>query len=176
MPAKKAPDRKNKPTPKARTAAPSQFDSLRKTVKELRARLEKEVKARKIEARVVAEAKKAREQLNNQVKALRDQGAKLASELRSALGDSKQYEKARKEAHKKIDQLRNELSQKTAELRRKTDELRKLAEESAHRAAEIIRSDAPTASEPVAEVPTPGMPSEGTVAHDADSGDKEPSA
>lgn len=143
MPAKKAkaaPAKKSKP--KARKAAPaSQFDTLRKTVKDLSTRLEKELKARKIEARILSEAKKAREQLSSQVSALRKQGGQLAGELKKALSDTKSYEKAKADAQKKIDQLKNDLSARTSELRRKSEELRKLAEASAHRAIEIIRSE-----------------------------------
>jgi chromosome segregation ATPase len=174
MPAKKASAKKSKP--KARQAAPSQFDSLRKTIGDLKTRLEKELKARKIEARVLSEAKKAREQLNTQVKALRQQGAKLATDLKSALGDSKRYEKARAEAEKKIDQLKNDLSERTSELRRKSEELKKLAEESVHRAAEIIRGDGHEAVQ-AAPVVEPAQASEASSTPPTESGgsDKEPS-
>jgi chromosome segregation ATPase len=176
MPSKKAPARKSKPAaPKARKAATGQFDSLRKTVTDLRTRLEKELKARKIEARILAEARKAREQLNSQVKVLRQQGSKLAGDLKSALSDSKQYEKARAQAHKKIDQLKSELSAKTGELMRKSEELKKLAEESAHRAAEIIRREEQTQAEPVSEAAAPEAP-EPALAETEDPENKNPFA
>ncbi|HUA35918.1 MAG TPA: hypothetical protein VMA09_20070 [Candidatus Binataceae bacterium] len=180
MPAKKAkaaPARKSKP--KARKAAPaSQFDTLRKTVKDLSTRLEKELKARKIEARILSEAKKAREQLSAQVSALRKQGSQLAGELKKALGDSRSYEKAKADAQKKIDQLKKDLSARTSELRRKSEELKKLAEESAHRAAQIIRGEEHPAQEPE---PVPegahmqATPVEPQPAESPASGDKEPS-
>jgi hypothetical protein len=46
-------------------------------VKDLTVRLEREAKARKLDVRLAAEAKKAREQLTRQVKALREQGAEI---------------------------------------------------------------------------------------------------
>ncbi len=72
--------------------------------------------------------------------------------MKSALSDTKKREAARKEALAKIAELKAqysktstglkaELAQKTAELRRKSEELMKLAGQSAHRAAEIIRSE-----------------------------------
>ena len=118
--------------------------------KALKVKLERENKARKIESRIKTEAEKARAQLAVQLKALRDQGRKLASELKSALNNSSKREAARKEAMAKIAdlkaqyakasaELRTELSQKTADLRHKSEELMKLAGQSAHRAVEIIR-------------------------------------
>lgn len=142
MPAKKKTARKSKPRKKVK-AAPSQVDSLRKTITDLRKRLEKELKARKIDTRLMSEGKKAREQLGKQIQALRVQGTKISAQLKSALGDSKQREKARQDALKKIDQLRKELGTKTSELMRKSEQLRDLAAQSASRAVEIIRSDAP---------------------------------
>ena len=72
--------------------------------------------------------------------------------MKSALSDASKREAARKEALAKIAELKAqyaktstglkaELAQKTAELRRKSEELMKLAGQSAHRAAEIIRSE-----------------------------------
>jgi chromosome segregation ATPase len=155
---------------KRRTAAkrPSgQLEQLRKTIKGLRSQLEREIKARKVEARVKSEAQKARAQLASQIAALREQGRKLASELKSAVGDAGKREAARKQAldkiaqlkqdsSTKVAQLRSELSQKTAELSRKSEELKKLAGETAHRAVGIIRGDAPQASP---EPPPESMPS-----------------
>jgi len=135
--------------PKARKTAPaSQFDSLRKTVSDLRTRLEKELKARKIETKILTEAKKAREQLTSQVSALRQQGAKLASELKKALSDSKSYEKAKAEAQKTIERLKKDLTVRSAELRHKSEELKNLAEESAHRVVDIIRGEGQPTQEP----------------------------
>jgi chromosome segregation ATPase len=153
MPTKKKPAKRRK----AAKPASGQLEQLRKTVKALRVKLERETKARKIEARVKSEAQKARAQLASQIAALREQGRKLASELKSALGDASKRDSARRQAlatieelkqgyAKKSAELRSELSRTTAELARKSEELKKLAGEAAHRAVEIIRSEAPQAA------------------------------
>jgi DNA repair exonuclease SbcCD ATPase subunit len=126
-----------------------ELDQLRKKVKELTLKLEREVKARKLDARLAAETKKAREQMTREIKTLREQARKLTSQLKSTLGDAIKRDQALKEARAKVVELKLELGRKTAELRRKSGELRKLAEESAHRAAAIIRADAQHATEPV---------------------------
>jgi hypothetical protein len=149
MPVKKKSQKKAK---RGANPALRQVEQLRKSVKILKLKLEREMKARKLEERVKSEAKAAGAKLTTQLKSLRDQGKKLATELKSALSDTKKREAARKEALAKIAELkaqysktstglRAELSQKTAELRRKSEELMKLAGQSAHRAAEIIRSE-----------------------------------
>jgi chromosome segregation ATPase len=149
MPVKKKSQRKPK---RAVNPALRQVEQLRKSVKVLKLKLDREVKARKLEARIKSEAKAAGAKLSTQLKSLRDQGKKLASELKSALSDTKKRDAARKEALAKIAELKAqysktstglkaELAQKTAELRRKSEELMKLAGQSAHRAAEIIRSE-----------------------------------
>jgi chromosome segregation ATPase len=142
---------------KAVNPALRQLEQWRKTAKMLRTKLERETKARKIEARIKSEAQKARQQLASQMAALRDQGRKLAADLRSALGDASKRDAARKQAVAKIAELRaeytkksaelkSELSRTTAELARKSEELKKLAGETAHRAAEIMRSREPQAA------------------------------
>ena len=149
MPVKKKSQKKTK---RGANPALRQVEQLRKSVKILKLKLEREVKARKLEQRVKGEAKAAGAKLSTQLKSLRDQGKKLANDLKSALSDASKREAARKEALAKIAELkaqysktstglRAELSQKTAELRRKSEELMKLAGQSAHRAAEIIRSE-----------------------------------
>ena len=149
MPVKKKSQKKTK---RGANPALRQVEQLRKSVKILKLKLEREVKARKLEQRVKSEAKAAGAKLTTQLKSLRDQGKKLATDLKSALSDASKREAARKEALAKIAELkaqyaktstglRAELSQKTAELRRKSEELMKLAGQSAHRAAEIIRSE-----------------------------------
>ena len=137
-----------------------QLEQLRKTAKVLRVKLERETRARKIEARIKSEAQKARAVLASQIAALRDQGRKLATGLKSALGDASKRDAARQQAIAKISELRSELSRTTAELARKSEELRKLAGESAHRAVEIIRGqehhaapEAGASSEPHKEAP-----------------------
>jgi chromosome segregation ATPase len=73
-------------------AVARELDQLKKKVKELALRLEHEAKARELAARLAEEAKKAREQLTREIKALREQGRKMASELKSAITDAKQTE------------------------------------------------------------------------------------
>ncbi len=137
---------------KAVNPALKQLDQLRKTAKMLRVKLERETRARKIEARIKSEAQKARAMLASQIASLRDQGRKLGQNLKSALGDASKHDSARQQAIAKISELRaqytkksaelrSELSRTTAELARKSEELRKLAGESAHRAVERIRGE-----------------------------------
>jgi chromosome segregation ATPase len=178
------PTKKNPATPKKtskKDPALRQLAQLRKTVKELRAKLERETRARQIETRVKTEAQKARAQLTSQISALRDQGRKLATNLKSALGDASKRDAARKQALAKITDLkaeyskktaglRSELSRATAELGRKSEELKKLAGEAAHRAVEIIRSDESTAA------PEPPMGGSSELAKDVSPQEIEDSA
>src|SRR6266853_1769610 len=107
----------------AGSAVARELDKLRNKVKELTLRLEREAKARKLDVRLAAEAKKARAQLTKEISALREQGRKLASRLRSTLGDADKREQALKEARTKVAELKEELGRKTADLRRKSEEL-----------------------------------------------------
>jgi len=120
--------------------ASAQLKQLRKTVDQLRARLEKETNARAAASTVIAEAKKARATLTAQMESLRKEGARLAKELAHALGDSDKREAARRQAVEKMGELRAELAHRTEELRRKSEELAKLAVDSAGRARDIIMS------------------------------------
>jgi chromosome segregation ATPase len=86
--------------------------------------LEREVTAHKLEARLAAETKKAREQLSKEIKTLRDQGRKLGSQLKSTLGDANKRERALKQARAKVAELKLELGRKTVDLRRKSGELK----------------------------------------------------
>jgi chromosome segregation ATPase len=155
MPTRKKPLKRKKAATK--NPALKQLEGLRKTVKQLRVKLERETRARRIEARVKSEAQKARAQLASQIAALRDQGRKLASDLKSALGDSRKRDAARQQAVAKIAELKAEYSKKSSELRsellrttsklaRKSEELRKLAGETAQRAVGIIRGEEPQAA------------------------------
>ncbi|MGO9606146.1 MAG: hypothetical protein ACLQAT_22600 [Candidatus Binataceae bacterium] len=161
MPAKKKTAPKKKPAPKktaakkrsSPSAGSSQLTQLRGMVSQLRKRIEQETKARKLDSRLVTEAKKARDQVTKQVTALRDQGKKLASQLASTLTDAKKREQARQEALAVVAELRAELERRTDELKRKTLELRDLAAESAQKARDIIQSEAP---EPAPAEPKPG--------------------
>ena len=152
------------------SAVARELDQLRNKVKELTLRLEHEAKARKLDARLAAEAKKAREQLTREIKALREQGRKLASQLKSKLGDASKREQLLKEARAKVADLKVEVGRKTADLRRKSGELKKLAEESAHRAAAIIRGEARHVAEPVQAEPAapPAPPELGTESPSSD--------
>jgi len=145
----------------AASAVARELDQLTKKVKELTLRLEREVKSRKLDARLAVEAKKVREQLTKEASILREQGRKLASQLKSTLGDASKRDQALKEARAKVAELKDELGRKTADLRRKSGELKKLAEESAHRAATIIRGKPKPAARSVgAEPGAPAAPSE----------------
>lgn len=123
-------------------AEASQIKQLRATVRELRTRLEHETQKRRLDLRLVAEAKKARAQVTRQVNALRTSGRKLATQLERALSDSKSRERARADAIAKVAELRSELRRKTDDLRRKSTELSRLARESAGRARAILTEGA----------------------------------
>ena len=159
---------KKKTTKRKKAVSPAfrQLEQLRKAAKALRVKLERETRARKIEARVKSEAQKARARLASQIAALRDQGRKLASDLKSALTDASKRDAARQQAlakiaelkaqyAKKSAELRSELSRTTGELARKSEELRKLAGETAHRAAGIIRSEELHAAPQPGAIPEP---------------------
>jgi chromosome segregation ATPase len=107
--------------------------------------------------------------MTREIKALREQGRNLGSQLKSRLGDASKWEQALQEARAKLAELKVELGRKTADLRRRSGELKQLAGESAHRAAAIIR-DAEHATEPVgAEPAAPPAPSElGSEGHPSD--------
>ena len=125
-----------------------ELDQLKKKVKELALKLEREAKARELAARLAVVAKKAREQLTREIKALREQGRKMASELKSAITDANKRKQTVEEARGKIAELRAELARRTADLKHKSEELKKLARESAHRAAVIIGGASQSAAEP----------------------------
>ena len=134
--------------------ASAQFKQLRKTVEQLERRLEKETRARTAASTVIAEAKKVREALMGQMKTLREEGSRLAKELKRAFGDSDKREAARRQAVEKIAELRAELAHRTEELKRKSEELAKLAIDSAGRAKDIIMSEGSSAVAPAAETQT----------------------
>jgi chromosome segregation ATPase len=150
MPTKKKPAKvARKPTPAKKTPAKggvsamasAQLKQLQKTVIMLKSRLEKEAKANATASKVVAEAKKARDALMGQLKALRDEGSYLTKELKRALGDADKREAARRQAVEKLAELRAELARRTEELKRKSEELAKLARDSAERAKDIVLSE-----------------------------------
>lgn len=150
---KTAPKRKTarKRSPKA-AAQPSQLSQLRSMVSELRKRIEQEARARKIDSRLIAEAKRARDEVMRHVGTLQNQGKQLAEQLRGALVDvAKKREKATQDAITMVAELREELSRKTEELRQKTMELKDLAQESALRARDIIQRETSEAAQPSSE-------------------------
>jgi chromosome segregation ATPase len=140
--------------PGAMSVVARELDQLRKKTKELTLRLEREAKARKLDARLAAEAKKAREQLTRQVTALRQEGQKLATGLKSALGNADKRQQALTEARDKIAELRAELVRKTGDLKRKSAELKKLVKESTHRAAAIMHDEGEYAAKPAQAEPS----------------------
>ena len=149
MPKKRKTGSKRKPARKSAkpaAASGSQLAQLREMVSQLRARIEKEAHARKLDSRLISEAKRARDEIVRQVTSLRDQGKKLAEQLQSTLTDAKKREKARQDALAIVSELREELARKTEDLRLKTVELRNLAQESAQRAREIIQGAPPAGS------------------------------
>jgi uncharacterized coiled-coil DUF342 family protein len=68
-----------------RAAVSKQLSQLRNKVDELRARLDAEIKRRKIDGNLLQEAKKARDQVAGELRVLRQQAAKGATELKKAL-------------------------------------------------------------------------------------------
>jgi len=135
-----------------------ELDQLRKKVKELALKLEREAKSRKIGERLAMEAKKGKEQLTKQLKTVRERERRLAAELKSTLGDAGKREQALKEARAKVAELRAGLALKTADLKRRSLELKKLAAASGHRAVEIMRGRSEPGAPPVQTEPSPVPP------------------
>jgi hypothetical protein len=131
-------------------AVSKQLSQLRKKVDELRARLDAEMKRRKIDGNLLQEAKKVRDRLAAESRLLRDQAAKGATELKKALTDAQRREQARQAAAAKVVQLKAELAKKTAELKQKSIELARLAKESLTK-AKAIPKEAPPAPAPKTE-------------------------
>jgi uncharacterized protein (DUF885 family) len=131
----------NKSTGKrgATNAVTRELERLRRRVKEVTLRLEREANARKLEAHLTAAAKKARTQLTAQVKTLAAQGRRLASELKSAVTESTKRQQLHQKALATIAGLKAELARKTTKSKRKSQELGNLAKESVQRAATIVR-------------------------------------
>jgi chromosome segregation ATPase len=143
MAAKKA-ARPSRARPRGAASAPAgQLTQLRATLQELRAKLAQATHKRRLDVRMLNEAKRAREQVSRQMNALREQGRKLAGELRKALTESDRRHQAREQALAKIAELKAELIRKTEALKRKSHELGQLARESAHRARTILQGEQP---------------------------------
>ena len=124
----------------ARTAPAGRVARLEAMVGKLRADLTAEIKRRKLDQRVAAEAKRARDAVAKQMTALRAHGATLAGHIKRAAKENQTLEQARKAALAKVEELRAELRDKSEEVRRASAELTKLARESATRAREIVHS------------------------------------
>ncbi len=144
--------------PRGAASAPaSQLKQLRATVQELRAKLVQAAEKRRLDSRLLNEAKRARDEVSRQVKALREQGRKLAGELRKALTESDRRRKAREQALAKVAGLKAELARKTEVLKHKSHELGQFARESAQRARAIVRAEqaetVPEQATPAAETP-----------------------
>jgi len=122
-------------------------------VRELRAKLAKEAKKNRLDLRLLNEAKRARDQISRQVAALREQGRKLAGQLKKTLTEGDRRKKARDQALAKIAELKAELMRKTEDLKRKSLELEQLARESAERAHTIWQSEPKEAVQPQAAPP-----------------------
>jgi predicted nuclease with TOPRIM domain len=129
-----------KPAKSAKSGSPGRIAQLEAMVGKLRLSLVAEAKRRKLDQRVVAEAKRARDAVAKQMSALRVQGSKLAAQIKHAANENRTLEQARKAALAKVEELRAELHEKSEEVRRTSAELAKLARESATRAREIVHS------------------------------------
>jgi chromosome segregation ATPase len=130
----------SKSSQSAKSGASGRIGQLEAMVLKLRAALLTEARRRKLDQRVVAEAKRAREGVAKQMSALRAQGSKLAAEIKRAAHENRTLEQARRTALAKVEELREELRNKSEEVRRTSGELAKLTRESASRAREIVHS------------------------------------
>jgi predicted nuclease with TOPRIM domain len=124
----------------AKPGASGRIGQLEAMVIKLRAALVTEAQRRKLDQRVLAEAKRGREGVTKQMSALRAQGSKLAAEIKRAAHENRTLEQARRTALAKAEELREELRNKSEEVRRTSGELAKLTRESASRAREIVHS------------------------------------
>ncbi|HTY53595.1 MAG TPA: hypothetical protein VMB26_00260 [Candidatus Binataceae bacterium] len=155
MPTKKVAKPPRSRPARSASAPAAQLKQLRSTVQELRKKLTQAAHKRRLDVRVINEAKRARAQVSKQMKMLREQGRKLAGELKSALSESDKRHKAREAALAKIAELKADLTRKTGELKRKSYELAELARESAAKARDIIEEKAPPAASNKAAAPAP---------------------
>src|SRR5215469_4102909 len=143
----------------AKAAASERIARLEATVSKLRASLIAETRRRKLDQRLAADTKKARDAIARQMNAIRAQSAKLASEIRHTMHENRTLDQARKAALATTDELRAKLQEKRDELRRTSAELARLARKSAHRAREIVQNRAVLGAAPPHEE-SPAAPSE----------------
>ena len=123
-----------------KSASPGRVAQLEAMVSKLRKSLVAEAGKRKLDQRLVAEAKRARDAVAKQMTALRAQGLKLAAQIKRAAQENHTLEQARRAALAKVEELRAQLHDKSEEVRRTSAELAKLARDSATRAREIVHS------------------------------------
>lgn len=115
---------------------------------------------RKLESRLLDEAKKFRSRIAKEVATLKAQGRRLAVELKKMATESARRRRTRDQALAKIAALRAEVTRKTEELRRKSAELTRLAQDSAERARAILGGERLSAPEAAAEPAPPQPPPE----------------
>ncbi len=156
-----------------KSAAPGRVAKLEAMVGKLRASLVTEAQRRKLDQRVLAEAKRARDAVARQMAALRAQGLKLAAQIKRTVHENRTLEAARRTALAKVEELRAELHDKSEEVRRTSAELAKLARESATRAKEIVHSRG-LGLEPHHDPEVEGVHDEDPFADDPLSGEKPP--
>jgi chromosome segregation ATPase len=157
----------------AKSAVSSRIAQLESMVNKLRASLVAEAQRRKLDQRVLADAKRARDAVAKQMSALRTQGVKLAVQIKRAAHENRTLEQARRTALAKVDELRAELHDKSEEVRRTSAELAKLARESATRARDIVHSRG-LGLEPHHDPDVEGVHDEDPFADDPFSGEKPP--
>jgi hypothetical protein len=97
-------------------AASAQLKQLRKNVEQLKSRLERETKARATALTAIANGKKAHDVVTGQMKTLRAESARLAKELKRALGEADKRAGSHRQAVDQIAGLRAELKRKSAEV------------------------------------------------------------
>lgn len=127
----------------AKPAASGRIAQLEAMVQNLRAKLVAEAQRRKLDQRVLIEAKRARDAVAKQLSALRAQLSKVTEQIKRAARENHKLEQARRAALAKVEELRAELHEKSEEVRRTSAELAKLARESATRARDIVHARGP---------------------------------
>jgi chromosome segregation ATPase len=157
----------------AKSAVSGRIAQLESMVNKLRASLVAEAQRRKLDQRVLADAKRARDAVAKQMSALRAQGVKLAAQIKRAAHENRTLEQARRTALAKVEELRAELHDKSEEVRRTSAELAKLARESATRARDIVHSRG-LGLEPHHDPDVEGVHDDDPFADDPFSGEKPP--
>ena len=157
----------------SKSVSPGRIAQLEAMVGKLRKSLVAEAQRRKLDQRILAEAKRARDAVAKQMSALRAQGAKLAADIKRAAHENHTLEQARRAAAAKVEELRADLHEKSEEVRRTSAELAKLARESATRAREIVHGRG-LELEPHHDPDIEGVHDDDPLADDPFSGEKPP--